>query len=160
MSRAFLKEGDGDTEEDLPDRPVSSLANYVTPDGLQALEERMRELGDRRRALASKPDRERSRKLKEVERDLRYFESRVETAIKIDPQQLDTSEVRIGAEIELDNGAHFRIVGEDQADGKNLICWAAPMAAALLGAKQGTKVSWQGENGLCEATLKALNYPA
>ena len=37
MSRAFVKETDAGTEE-LPDRPVSSHRNFVTENGLAAIE--------------------------------------------------------------------------------------------------------------------------
>jgi hypothetical protein len=37
MSRAFVKEMDTGTEE-LPDRPISSYRNFVTENGLAAIE--------------------------------------------------------------------------------------------------------------------------
>ena len=38
MSRAFVKEENEDlTGEELPERPVSSETNYVTPAGLESL---------------------------------------------------------------------------------------------------------------------------
>ena len=44
MSRAFVKEADGDEAEDLPPRPVSPHPNYVTPQGAAWLHEKVREL--------------------------------------------------------------------------------------------------------------------
>ena len=44
MSRAFTKEPDGQELDELPERPVSSHRNLVTPRGLQLIEERVREL--------------------------------------------------------------------------------------------------------------------
>ena len=40
MSRAFVKEGDGDLDP-LPDLPISPQPNYVTPRGLAALQTRL-----------------------------------------------------------------------------------------------------------------------
>ena len=37
MSRAFVKESDGDDAGDLPELPVSEHPNYVTPRGLSLL---------------------------------------------------------------------------------------------------------------------------
>lgn len=158
MSRAFTKEGDGDAEEDLAPRPISSLPNYVTPDGLKALEERVHQLDARRIAAMGKGDRVRDRKRKEIQRELRYYESRVESAKMIDPAGLDHDEARIGATIEVEDGSGkksaYRIVGEDQADGKGLICWASPLAAVLLGAKAGDSREW--DRGGTPVTLRVL----
>ena len=42
MSRAFVKEHDGDSPgDDLPESPVTSGPNYVTPKGLADLEARL-----------------------------------------------------------------------------------------------------------------------
>ena len=43
MSRAFVKEPDGDdVQDDLPERTVSSYENYVTGEGLNQLREELR----------------------------------------------------------------------------------------------------------------------
>ncbi len=163
MSRAFTKEGDGDAEEDLPPRPISDLPNYVTPDGLLALEEKVRELDARRRKLPSGGDRVRDRKRKEIERDLRYYQARVESAKMIDPASLDHSQARIGAHVEVEETGgkplSMHIVGEDQADGKSLICWASPLASCLLGAKVGDAVVWEREDGPATLKILSITYP-
>ena len=46
MSRAFVKEPDGDESiGDLPDRPVSPHPNYVTPSGLRLLKDALVQVG-------------------------------------------------------------------------------------------------------------------
>src|SRR5262245_55601725 len=45
MSRAFVRETDGaEVPQDLPERPVSSHPNFVTPRGRQQIEDRIHEL--------------------------------------------------------------------------------------------------------------------
>ena len=47
MSRAFVKDSDDDhTAGELPERPVSARPNYVTANGLDQLQARVRELND------------------------------------------------------------------------------------------------------------------
>jgi transcription elongation GreA/GreB family factor len=160
MSQAFIKEGDGDRDEELPVRPISSLPNYVTRKGLASLESRMGELGSRRAELAKdRNDNKVMRKLKEVERDLRYFESRVETAIVVDHSESPPEEARFGAIVKVDEAGdirEYRIVGEDEADArKGFLCWASPLANALLGKKAGDSAQWDQDAGV--ATLKVLS---
>lgn len=162
MSRAFTKEGDGDAEEELPQRPISPLPNYVTPDGLLALAEKVKELDALRRKLPKDEDRVKDRKRKEIERDLRYYTARVESAQKVSPSGIDQSEVRIGAHVEIEgtDGAPrvLRIVGEDQADGNNLISWASPLGASLLGAKKGDSVEWEREGSPLTLKILSIRY--
>ena len=49
MSRAFIRESDDD-QSALPERPVSTHPNLVTPRGLAAIEARVRELETQRQA--------------------------------------------------------------------------------------------------------------
>ncbi len=88
MSRAFVKESNEDlVAGELPERPVPSHANYVTPHGMEQLRLRVRELAeehDQLKALAAY-DSEAKYKLREVERDLRYFNAQLERAELVDP---------------------------------------------------------------------------
>ncbi len=161
MSRAFTKEDDGDQSEDLPPRPVSSLKNYVTPAGKKFLEDRVGVLGARRAELAkTRHEPGTVRKLKEVERDLRYYEIRAETAILIDHSGKSPEEVLFGAAVEVAEGfakKTYRIVGEDEADVKaGKICWASPLANLLLGKKAGEKADWERPDGKVELRILSV----
>lgn len=72
MSRAFVKDDNEDLAGDeLPERPVSSEPNYITPAGLAKLRRKVEELHDEHlRLKGAKEDFDRPR-LAEVERDLR-----------------------------------------------------------------------------------------
>lgn len=163
MSRAFTKEDDGESEE-LPPRPVSPLPNYVTREGLAFLEAKVRELGDRHSELVkSRGDREKARKLKEVERDLRYYERRAESAILIDHSEKSPPEALFGAEVTVAEGSEtrtWRIVGEDEADAAaGKLCWASPLADALLGKKAGETARWVSDGKTVELRVASVRYP-
>ncbi len=77
MSRAFVKELDGEGGEDLPELAVSPHRNLVTPSGLAQIERTLHRLEGElvdARAADDKPLAAR------IERDLRYFRQRKATA--------------------------------------------------------------------------------
>ncbi len=170
MSRAFVKESDGDQPGDeLPERPQSPHPNYVTTAGLKALERQLEKLQAERRELHEKTrggdpallDREH---LKTVERDLRYLQERVERAIPIDPATQPADRVGFSATVdtidENDEKRRFAIVGEDEADPKSgKISWVSPLARALTGAKVGDSALWKRPAGDLTLEIEAISYP-
>jgi transcription elongation GreA/GreB family factor len=144
MSRAFVRESDADAGL-LPERPVSTHPNLVTPRGLTLIEARLRELeGERQAARAGDDAALRAR----VERDLRYWSARRGSARVIAPATA-TERVRFGMRVtlRLSSGATqaFRLVGEDEAEAaQGLLSWVAPFAQALLGREVGEVVPFQG----------------
>ena len=87
MSRAFVKESDDDlVAGELPERPLPAHANYVTPRGLELLQARVRELDERheQHKREADEDSEARQKLREIERDLRYFRAQLERAVLVD----------------------------------------------------------------------------
>src|SRR4051812_16416515 len=117
MSRAFTKEDDAG--EDLPERPVPEGPNYVTAHGLELLRAAVRERVEAR----AKPGADVTR----VDRDLRYLEARLNTAIVVPPGK--GPEARFGAKVTLEDGSGgrqtFVIVGEDEARHSNgLLPWS------------------------------------
>lgn len=154
MSRGFVKEDDLEhAGTDLPERPISEHPNYVTATGLQQLQSRFAELEQERQQLAPrKEDPIVSQKLAVIQRDLRYFQARLESAIPVDSATQDKDTVLFGARVtaEDENGdTHvFTIVGEDEADiASNKVSWVSPLAKALLGHKAGETVVWRRPAG-------------
>ena len=143
MSQAFTKEGDA--SEDLPERPVSSLPNYVTPAGMAKLRAWKDELLKRHDALRKKHAPEVETELKGVLRDLRYVEIRIGSAILVDRSKDPPADVRFGATVELSDGEgvhRWTLVGEDEADAaQGKLSWSSPLALALIGAKAGAPVT-------------------
>lgn len=164
MSRAFVKE-DGPDNEPLPDLPISPHPNFVTPSGLQALRDRLAEAQARLAALRARA--ERLDKLPEAaaERDIRYLEARLKSAIPVDPETQPQDEVAFGATVTVaeEDGAEriFRIVGEDEADGaKGWITPQSPLARALIGAGPGDVVDWKRPGGTVSLEIVAITYAA
>ena len=167
MSRAFVKESDDDLSAgELPERPLAAHVNYVTPRGLEQLHTRVRELEERHEQVkrqAETGDSEARQKLREIDRDLRYFRSQLERATLVDTANQPRDQVHFGAivKIEDEEGAQhdFSIVGDDEADVANgMISWASPLARAMIGAKIGDTVVWHRPAGEAEVYIVDIRY--
>jgi transcription elongation GreA/GreB family factor len=81
LSRAFVKEGEGEPEP-LPDRPVSPHPNLVTLEGLAQIERKIAVLRERHAAAFAAEDRAAQRS---IMRDLRYWSARRANAAVVKP---------------------------------------------------------------------------
>lgn len=141
MSRAFVKEQDLESSDDLPDRQISKLPNDVTVEGMAQIEAALAaaraayavaQAGDDRSAMAA------------ASRDLRYWSVRYATA-RIVINSGDIARVHFGSAVTIlrDDGREqtFRIVGEDEANpSRGTISHGSPLARALLGKRIGDTV--------------------
>ena len=165
MSRAFVKEPDeGAPVEGLPERQISDHPNYVTPAGLRQLEDKVGELETRRLALLDGEDDLAREQLVYVDRDLRYFTARLESAVPVAMNRQPRRKVAFGAAVSVSqNGGEsrtFAIVGEDEADLKvGKISYVSPLAEALIDARVGKTVLWRRPAGNIELTVEAIEYP-
>ena len=163
MSRAFVKEGDGALDP-LPDLPLSTHPNYVTLRGLADLQARLQQMQTTLAALKSRA--ERLDKLPEAaaERDIRYLEARLRSAIPVNPAQHDLLQVAFGLCVHVCDPSGreqvYEITGEDEAD-PNLgrISAHSPLARALIGAEVGDSVPWKKPNGPIELKISAITCP-
>lgn len=163
MSRAFVKEGDGALDP-LPDLPVSPHPNHVTPSGLAALQTRLRETQTRLAALKARPDRLDKLPEAAAERDIRYIESRLRSAILTDPAAFPLTEVAFGLIVtvadESGTETRFQITGEDEADATaGRITPQSPLARALIGAAVGDVVKWRKPSGSVDLEILAIGHP-
>ncbi|MGH6931906.1 MAG: GreA/GreB family elongation factor [Dongiaceae bacterium] len=165
MSRAFVKEADGEQPDDVPERPQSPHPNYVTASGLQSLQRQYAKLQEERHKLneGGEPELLDKEHLRLVERDLRYLQERIERAILIDPVSQPADRVGFGALVETvddnDEKRKFRIVGEDEADPKHdRISWVSPLAKALTGAAVGDMVVWKRPTGDLQLEILSIKY--
>ena len=162
MSRAFVKEPDGDgVPADPPERVHSPHPNYVTPEGLRQLHRRVDELLAARAPLAGSGDPDDRRRLRLIDRDLRYVEERIRRAVPVDPADQPEGEVAFGSvvAVETPEGRRmtFAIVGEDEADvSQGRISWVSPLAAALMEARAGDTVVWRRPTGEMELTIVSI----
>ena len=138
MSRAFVKEND-DAIEDLPARPISAAPNFVTAEGLGAIDAEIAQLN----TALTEAGEDRAVRAR-IQRDLRYWCARRGNA-QLMPAPCGNDVVRFGATVTLlrDDGSRlrFRIVGEDQADPEQgTLSHVSPLARALMGKSQGDTV--------------------
>lgn len=160
MSRAFVKE-DGPDTEPLPDLPLSPHPNFVTPRGLLALRDRLAERQAALAGLKARPDRLDLLPEKAAERDIRYLEARLASAILVAAPAAAPDEVAFGTRVtvadEDDREAVYEIVGEDEADATlGRIAPQAPLARALLGARVGDSVEWRRPSGPVALEIVAI----
>jgi transcription elongation GreA/GreB family factor len=155
MSRAFVKEPDGDDgREELPERPISSHPNLVTAEGLAHINAEIARLQEAHAAAQATDDRG---ALARTARDLRYWNARRATA-QLVPPPTDKAQVHFGSTVTIlrDDGRKqmFRIVGEDEADpAHGTLSHVAPLARALFGKQVGDTIqAGQSEAEIVEIT--------
>jgi transcription elongation factor GreB len=165
MSRAFVKENDLEHAGiDIPERPLSDEPNYVTPRGLSLLNQTIDKLEKEREALIAKKDDPMVRqKIAMIERDMRYFAARIESAILTNPQEEDPSHVLFGAKVTVEDEEGtlltFEIVGEDEANiHEGRVSYLSPLAKALLGGAIGDEVLWEKPLGNSYLTIQKISY--
>lgn len=165
MSRGFVKEDDLEhAGTDLPERPISPHANYVTPTGLQALQREASRLNAERTIFLrekDKPDAQQA--LAKIDRELRYISVRLESAQLVDPRHQPKDTVLFGATVTVEDDAGevrvFQIVGEDEADiQQNKVSYVSPIAKALIGRKVGDIVVWQRPAGALNLEIIEIQY--
>jgi len=140
MSIAFLRDPEGETLEDIPERPLSPHRNLVTPEGLAQIEREVArlegELSATQQAIGETGDEEDRLNLLRIGRDLRYWMARRSSAELVPPLK-DSGKVHFGSTvlIEREDGRRqqWRIVGEDEADpSRQTISHVSPLARALV----------------------------
>ena len=136
MSRAFVKEDSDAPPPPIPERPISTAQNFVTPRGARLIAGTIAQL-KARLVSASAPD------VDVIRRDLRYWLSR-RASMQLVPRVEVPVVVGFGSCVAIQRGAVdsvVTIVGEDEADpSSGLIAWTAPLARALAGAQVGDTV--------------------
>ena len=164
MSRAFVKEPDGDqAETDLPVRPQSKHPNYITMKGLEKQKEHLHELILECSALKKSNTLADKNKIKLLNADITYLKQRVESAIPINVEEQGREDIRFGATITLvdENNKQYKftIVGQDEVDTENgLISWVSPLASALIGKQVGDTIIWARSVGDLELEIIGFDY--
>ncbi len=179
MSKAFTKETDDDDEPEQPEPSISHTKNYVTPTGFADLQNELRHLlSDERpkivetvRWAAGNGDRSENgdyiygkRRLREIDRRVRYLTKRVESAEVVNPNlQKNLTKVFFGATITYakEDGTEntVKIVGIDEADlTKGTISWISPVAKTLLKSEVGDIVTLRTPAGTEKLTVLAIQY--
>jgi transcription elongation factor GreB len=150
MSKAFTKESEAeaDFEDEIPVLPAGTK-NYITPDGLQRLQDEFAQLQKIERPktvetvswAAGNGDRSENgdyiygkRRLREIDKRMRFLRKRMEIAEVVDPaRQKNRERAYFGATVIYRNARHeektARIVGIDEARSeRNEVSWISPVA--------------------------------
>jgi transcription elongation factor GreB len=181
MSKAFTKEPDGDDEgsEEPHDELPAGVRNYMTPAGFRRMQEELDQLlRVERPALvetvswaAGNGDRSENgdyiygkRRLREIDRRLRFLSKRLESANVVDPaKQQNLDRIFFGATV-CYRGADaaertITIVGVDEADlERGQVSFISPIARALHKAKEGDIVELKTPTGLETIEVIAIEY--
>ncbi len=148
MSRAFVNEDSAAAQADQPvERLVSEQPNRLTAQGMVQLQAKVVQLQHEHSLESAKGEQADKQRQADLERDLRYFNQRVQSAQVVTPAT-STDKVHIGSWVtfanQLDEQQRIQLVGEDQADATaGLINWGSPLGRALLGAQVGDEVLWR-----------------
>ena len=180
MSKAFVKETDDepDLPDDAPQLP-SGLKNYMTPEGHLQMQEELRRLLREERPktvevvawAAGNGDRSENgdylygkKRLREIDRRIRFLSKRLETAVVVDPAaQKNCEQVFFGATVTYANQAGMEntvtIVGIDEADlDRGRISWISPVARALLKSQEGDLVELRTPSGSERIEVLEIRY--
>jgi transcription elongation factor GreB len=180
MNKAFVKESD-DEDDDAPEAAQlpAGTRNYMTVKGHRCLHDELVHLVKVERPnlvqvvawAASNGDRSENgdyiygkKRLREIDRRIRYLSKRVESAVIVDPaQQENTEQVFFGATVTIldsdGSEASYQIVGVDEADAaQGRISWLSPLARALMKAREGDQIRFQSPAGWRMLEVVGIRY--
>ena len=179
MSKAFVKESGHEAEQRaVADAPVPAK-NYISPAGFARLKAELKRLAELERpevvravsAAAANGDRSENadylygkKRLREIDRRVRYLIKRLENASVVDNAGRDTGQVFFGAtaRVRARSGEErsVTIVGADEVDpARGRVSWISPVAAALLKARVGDVVLLRTPAGVEPLEILEISYP-
>ena len=164
MSRGFVREEDQEEAPLIPPRAALPLGvtNYVTQYGKEQLLDEKSELEQKRAAIDLKDDQAKRREQAVIDGKLALLNERINSARVINLSNQPQDEVRFGSNVEFQlNGKlqSFQIVGVDEANVKEKkISFTAPIAKALMGAKQGDEITFQLGSETKTIQVLDINY--
>jgi transcription elongation factor GreB len=184
MSKAFTKEADAVPDEDddvgLPPLPAGGK-NYITPPGYARLRAELLQLLDVERPkvvetvswAAKNGDRSENgdylygkKRLREIDRRIRFLTKRLDIAEVADPSlHHGSDQIFFGATVTYATAKGdertITIKGIDEADSlRGEVSWIAPIARALLKAREGDEVQLVTPGGVETLEVLRVDYPA
>ena len=172
----------GFTRKPPRDEPATRAKNYITPSGLQRLQDEHRFLLTRERPAvtevvawaAGNGDRSENadyqygkRRLRQIDGRIRFLTKRIEAAEVVDPEapraRQAATRVFFGATVRYANAAGTErvvcIVGTDEVDlNRNHISWMSPLGRALMKSEAGDCVVLQAPGGTESLTVLEVCY--
>jgi len=183
MNKAFVKESDGDDDEEAAALALAIPAgskNYIRPEGYERIKQELLQLIDEERPkvvevvhwAASNGDRSENgdylygkKRLREIDRRIRFLTKRMEAAEVVDPGvHHGSDQVYFGATVhycdEQGSEESITIMGIDEADAsRGQVSWVAPIARALLKARIGDEVQLPTPGGIRVLEVLGVQYP-
>ena len=155
-------------------------SNYITPVGYNRLVNELNELLRVERPeitkliqwAASNGDRSENadylygrRRLREIDRRIRFLTSRIDDAVIVDPSQTKSNKVQFGATViisdEDGNKKTYTIVGVDEVDtSKGHLSWKSPIGSALLSKEEGDEATIRTPQGETVVEILKISYQA
>ncbi len=180
MSKAFTRESDDREDDELPEpnNLPAGAKNYITPVGYGRLKNELDHLvGNERPEVvrtvswaASNGDRSENgdyiygkRRLREIDRRIRFLIRRLENAEVVDPERQDSEQIFFGATVTIRDQPGeqqtISIVGMDEVDpALGYVSWVSPIAKALLKAREGDVVRLASPGGMRELEVIEVSY--
>jgi transcription elongation factor GreB len=181
MSKAFVREEGGDSEDDEPDtgQLPPGAKNYITPAGYRRLHSELAHLLNVERPevvqtvswAASNGDRSENgdyiygkKRLREIDRRLRFLTKRLEAAEVVDPAVRETTDqIFFGASVRYATATgdehEIQIVGVDEVDVTHgYVSWISPIARALTKAREGDTVTLRTPAGEERLDILEVRY--
>jgi transcription elongation factor GreB len=184
MNKAFTKEPDAADDDDDGGPALPPLAagakNYITPAGYARLRAELFQLMDDERPkvvevvhwAASNGDRSENgdyiygkKRLREIDKRIRFLTKRLDIAEVADPTlHHGSDQIFFGATVTYANAKGeertITIKGIDEADHLHgEVSWVAPIARALLKAREGDEVSLMTPGGVETLEVLEVHYP-
>jgi transcription elongation factor GreB len=173
-SLANRRDDDAEAASALP----AGAKNYITPAGYARLKAELEHLLDRERPelvkviawAAANGDRSENadyqygkRRLRGIDRRIRYLTGRLERAEVVDPAARDLDQVFFGATVTYADGSGLErtiaIVGADEVDpARGRVSWLAPVARALMKTRAGDTVTVRTPGGTEDIAVVAVRY--
>lgn len=155
MSRGFVKEGDQEEIPIVPPRAFlpQNVPNYVTVEGLCALQEEMNSLKNESRAAGN------NYILRNfLEAKMFLLSERINSAVVVDLSSVTEDTVGFGAYVRY-NDRTIRIVGVDEADfAKGLLSFISPVAKAMIGRRVGESFEIEIPKGKEKITIREVSF--
>jgi transcription elongation factor GreB len=103
------------------------------------------------------------KKLREIDKRIRFLTSRIEDAVVVDPEKVESDKIQFGATVKVsdEDGEEksYSIVGVDETNpSQGLISWRSPIGKALLGKEEGDDITVRTPNGLVELEILEVEY--
>jgi len=176
MSKAFVRESEDDAA--APPEPAPPPArNYISPAGYARLKGELKSLVEVERPevvrtvswAAKNGDRSENgdyiygkRRLREIDRRVRFLIKRLEAAEVVDSAGRDTDQIFFGCTVKIRSKEGERtvtIAGVDETDAvKGRVSWISPVAKALLKAREGDTVTLRTPGGTQRVEILEVRY--